>query len=228
MIHSSIRLSDDDEARSYGAEFTKKQEIESKGKPVDFSPGKDYYHWYHENEKVKKFYKKFFSHIEISPKTEIPKKTNFVNRIQFVPYELTIQEICEAYKKKFGDNQIFSPSKSQDLEINPVRPNKDYFYAYLDIANLKIVGTSYNLSLEQKAQITNTKEYILADFMHRYETGERYDLKTSTILSTLIQTPRGKEARVMYTSKHEKFMFPHYTSLNATEPNMGYRIIELA
>ncbi len=58
MTHSSIRLSDDDEARSYGAEFTKKQETEEKCKLVDLSPEENY-PWYNEIEKIKKFYKNF-------------------------------------------------------------------------------------------------------------------------------------------------------------------------
>lgn len=222
MIHSSIRLSDDDEARSYGAEFTKKQEIESKGKPVDFSPGEDYYHWHEEIKKAQKFYKKIFG-ITKFPDLDMPRLHSNINRITYIFDDISEEDYRKAYAKKFYDNQIFASLVNGLEVVEPVRPKGNYVIGYFDDPVVRLTGLSYNDALKIGAPIMNTKEHLVAAFMRRYEKGDRYDKEKSTILSTVV----GGKARVMYLSKDGR-IFPLYVDLNASSPNMGFRIIELA
>lgn len=222
MTHSSIRLSDDDEARSYGAEFTKKQEIESKGKPVDFSPWGNYYHWYEEIKKAQNFYKKIFG-ITKFPDLDMPRLHSNINRIAYIFSHLSEEDYRKAYAKKFGDNQIFASLVNSVEIVEPVRPKVNYAIVYFDDPEVHLTGFSYNDALELGNLIMNTKEHLVAAFMRRYEKGDRYDKQKMTILSTVV----GGKARVMYLSKDGR-IFPRYVDLNATSPFMGYRIVELA
>lgn len=221
MTHSSIRLSDDDEARSYGAEFTKKQEIESKGKPVDFSPGQNY-HWYEEIKKAQKFYKKIFG-ITKFPDLDMPRLHSNINRIAYIFDHLSEEDYRKAYAKKFYDNQIFASLVNGLDIVEPVRPKGNYVIGYFDDPVVHLTGFSYNDALELGNPIMNTKEYLVTAFMRRYEKGDRYDKEKSTILSTVV----GGKARVMYLSSGGR-IFPSYVDLNTRGPNMGYRRIELA
>ncbi len=153
----------------------------------------------------------------------MPQKTTFINRIQFVPYKLTIQQICEAYKKKFGENQIFSSLVTGLEVVEPIRPKGDYVIGYFDDPVVHLTNLSYNDALETDTLIMNTKEHLVTAFMRRYEKGDRYDKEKSTILSTVV----GGKARVMYLSKDGR-IFPRYVDLNTRGPNMGYRIVKLA
>lgn len=221
MTHSSIRLSDDDEARSYGAEFTKKQEIESKGKAIDFSPGQNY-HWYEEIKKAQKFYKKIFG-ITKFPDLPMPKHHSNINRVIYIFSDISEEDYRKAYAKEFGENQIFA-SLVNGLEIvEPVRPKDHYVIGYLDDPEVHLIGLSHNDALETGTIITDTREYLATAFMRRYEKGDRYDKQKMTILSTVV----GGKARAMYLSKDGR-IFPKYVDLNATSPFMGYRRIELA
>ena len=94
---------------------------------------------------------------------------------------------------------------------------------YFDDPEVHLTNLSYNDALETDTLIMNTKEHLVAAFMRRYEKGDRYDEKKSTILSTVV----GGKVRVMYLSKNGR-MFPKYVDLNASSPVMGYRIVELA
>jgi hypothetical protein len=221
MIHSSIRLSDDDEARSYGAEFTKKQEIEKTQKPVDFSPGQNY-HWYEEIKKAQNFYKKIFGLTKF-PDLPMPKHHLNINRVTYIFDDISEEDYRKAYAKKFGENQIFVKLINGLDIVKPVRPKGDYVIGYFDDPEVHLIGLSHNDALETGTIITDTREYLATAFMRRYEKGDRYDKQKMTILSTVV----GGKARVMYLSKDGR-MFPKYVDLNATSPFMGYRRIELA
>lgn len=221
MIHSSIRLSDDEEARSYGAEFTKKQENEIKQKPIDFSPGQNY-HWYEEIRKVQKFYKKIFGRTNF-PDLPMPKHHTNINRVAYVFNNISEEDYRKAYAKEFGDNQIFASLVSNVEILEPLRPKGDYVIGYFDDPVVHLTGLSYKDTLEIDTPIMNTKEYLIAAFMRRLEKGDKYDKQKSTILSTVV----GGKVRVMYLSNNGR-IFPSYIDLDASSPNTGYRIVELA
>lgn len=142
--------------------------------------------WKREKEKIEKFYAKHFGIKSIGwgkcpiPTTDIPG----MKVLEFFSARVTEDQIFAAYKKEFGEDEVYKAynSISKVIQVQQDRPKEDYCGLHKggDEPDAEHLNDTYDMFSADGNTYMVPKEGMIAAFRYRIETGKMYDMKGLT------------------------------------------------